>query len=120
MLPSRSRPSAYSACTRHEGRHDLLPWLTYFLSIVRQAYSELEKRFTQKAVAGPKSELVTQTILQQTGSFSLAELKAQCPSVSPQMIKKVLMALKIQGRVAVLGLVGLGASWTSGPGHSIP
>ena len=27
----------------HEGRHDLLPWLNYFLSIVKRAYRELEQ-----------------------------------------------------------------------------
>jgi hypothetical protein len=26
----------------HEGRHDLLPWLNYFLSVLRRAYRELE------------------------------------------------------------------------------
>ena len=43
--------------------------------------------------AGGKSELVRQTVLRQTGPFSLAELKAQCPSVSPPTIKKVLTKL---------------------------
>lgn len=28
----------------HQGRHDFTPWLVYFLSIVRRAYVELEKR----------------------------------------------------------------------------
>src|SRR5262249_35505934 len=28
----------------HEGRHDLLPWLNYFLAILRRAYVELETR----------------------------------------------------------------------------
>lgn len=27
----------------HEGRHDLLPWLNYFLTVLKQAYREMEK-----------------------------------------------------------------------------
>jgi Fic family protein len=27
----------------HEGKHDLIPWLSYFLAIVKRAYRELEK-----------------------------------------------------------------------------
>jgi hypothetical protein len=27
----------------HEGRHDLLPWLNYFLTILKRAYKEWEK-----------------------------------------------------------------------------
>lgn len=28
----------------HEGRHDLLPWLNYFLAVLKRAYRELERR----------------------------------------------------------------------------
>ena len=27
----------------HGGRHNLLPWLNYFLTVLKQAYRELEK-----------------------------------------------------------------------------
>lgn len=27
----------------HEGRHDLFPWLNYFLTVLKRAYRELEK-----------------------------------------------------------------------------
>jgi len=31
----------------HEGRHDLIPWLNYFLTILKRAYRELEKAAVQ-------------------------------------------------------------------------
>src|SRR5204862_856392 len=31
----------------HEGRHDLFPWLNYFLAVVRRAYREFEHRAGQ-------------------------------------------------------------------------
>jgi Fic family protein len=27
----------------HEGRHDLIPWLNYFLTVLKRAYREMEK-----------------------------------------------------------------------------
>ncbi|MFL6236281.1 MAG: hypothetical protein ACJ76N_24330 [Thermoanaerobaculia bacterium] len=27
----------------HEGRHDLLPWLNFFLAILKRAYRELDR-----------------------------------------------------------------------------
>jgi Fic family protein len=47
-LVEESRTSYYevleiSSQGWHEGRHDLIPWLSYFLAIVKRAYRELEK-----------------------------------------------------------------------------
>jgi len=38
-------------------------------------------------------------VLEQDGEFTLADLSAQLPSASPQLIKKVLSELKGEGRV---------------------
>lgn len=38
----------------HEGRHDLLPWLNYFLAVLKQAYRELAKGLTVKEGNTPK------------------------------------------------------------------
>jgi hypothetical protein len=40
----------------------------------------------------------------------LADIKAQVPSASPQLLKKVLAELKSRGRVKVTGY-GRGAHW---------
>ena len=94
----------------HDGKHDPIPWLNYFLSTVRLAYGELEKRFEKVEASGGKSELVRQTIARQTGPFSLADIRSQCPSVSTQSIKKVLQKLRKEGKVRLSGR-GRGAKW---------
>ena len=114
-LIEETKESYYEALARssrgwHEGTHDLMPWMTYFLSTIRQAYAELERRFEHVDAAGGKSVLVRQTILRQTGPFSLADLKAHCPSVSEQTIKKVLSGLRDSGKIRLTGK-GRGARW---------
>jgi Fic family protein len=94
----------------HAGKHELIPWLNYFLSTVRLAYDALEKRVEKAVGSGGKSEIVRQTIASQTGPFSLADIKAQCPSVSKQAIKKVLKKLRENGKVGLSGK-GRGARW---------
>lgn len=47
-LVEESRAEYYEALQRssegwHEGRHDLLPWLNFFLAILKRAYRELDK-----------------------------------------------------------------------------
>ncbi len=43
-------------------------------------------------------------------TITLAELKAMCPSVSVQLIKKVLAQMKAEGKVSLTGK-GRGARW---------
>lgn len=48
-LVEESREDYYDSLHRssegwHEGRHDLLPWLNYFLIVLKRAYRELESR----------------------------------------------------------------------------
>jgi Fic family protein len=47
-LVEESRAEYYDALHRgsdgwHEGRHDLIPWLSYFLAILKRAYRELDR-----------------------------------------------------------------------------
>ena len=58
-LIEESREDYYDVLQRssqgsHEGRHDLLPWLSYFLATLRRAYFELEERvgFTPSPPSG--------------------------------------------------------------------
>ena len=57
-----------------------------------------------------KSDLVRQTVLAQVEQFTLADLSAQLPSASPQLIKKILAELKREGKVRLAGR-GRGARW---------
>lgn len=95
----------------HEGKHDVLPWLNFFLSILRQAYKEFAERMenASKEIMG-KGELIQQVIFAQDGHFSLKELCVQLPGVSEQMIKKILNDLKKEKKISLQGK-GRGAKW---------
>ncbi len=95
----------------HQGRHDLFPWLNYFLTIVRRAYREFEERVGQvKSPRGAKTVLVQAAIDAFPGQFTLGELERMCPGVSRDMIRRVLRDLRRAGRVVCLGR-GPGALW---------
>jgi hypothetical protein len=48
--------------------------------------------------------------MRQPGQFTLADIQAACPSVSVQLIKKVLARLKTEERASLTGK-GRGARW---------
>jgi Fic family protein len=95
----------------HESRHDILPWLNYFLAIVRRAYVEFESRVGQvKAPRGAKTALIEAAVASLPGEFSLADLERACPGVSRDMARRVLQQLQREGRVECVGR-GPGAGW---------
>ena len=49
-------------------------------------------------------------MLAQPDSFTLAEIAAELPGVSPQLIKKVLAGLRRDGKLRLMGR-GRGAVW---------
>jgi len=99
-------------CSRdwQKGTNQILPWWTYFLGILRAAYREFEIRVTTYEARPARSELVRHTVLQQAGEFTLADIAAQVPNVSPPLVKKVLAALKADGQIELTGH-GRGARW---------
>ncbi len=95
----------------HEGRHDLLPWLNYFLAIVKRAYREFEQRVGQvQSPRGAKTALVEATIAELPDTFSLGDIERAAPGVSRDTIRQVLRRLQKTGTVACLGR-GPGATW---------
>jgi Fic family protein len=112
-----SREDYYDALYRssegwHSGRHDLLPWLGYFLSIVRRAYLGFEERAGDvRAPRGAKTRLVLDAVERFGTPFAIAELERKCPGVSRDMVRRVLRDLKAQGAVSVTGH-GPGARWS--------
>jgi len=95
----------------HEGRHDLLPWLNYFLAVLRRAYREFEERAGQvKSPRGAKTALVEAAVEGFPGEFTLSDLERACPGVSRDMVRRVLRELQRAGRVVCLGR-GPGARW---------
>lgn len=96
----------------HEGGNEIVPWWNYLLGIVRRAYVEFERRVEEFGEVG-KTDLVRSAIERLSSPFSAAEVKAQCPSVSAQLVKKVLAELKKEGRLRLKGR-GRGAKWEHG------
>jgi Fic family protein len=95
----------------HEGRHDLLPWLNYFLAVVRRGYREFEQRAGQvKTPRGAKTALIEAAIDAFPGDFTLNDLERACPGVSRDMIRRVLRDRQKAGSVTCLGR-GPGATW---------
>lgn len=93
----------------HQGRNEIVPWWNYLLTILRQGYQDFGQRI-ELADAPAKTDLVRDAIMSQEGPFTLSDIAAQCPSVSPQMVKKVLSGLKREGLVELSGK-GRGALW---------
>lgn len=99
-------------CSRkwHEGRNEIVPWWNYFLGALRRAYKEFEEQVESAETRTAKGDLIRRAVLGQVEQFTLADLAAQVPAVSPQMIKKVLAELKEEGKVRLIGK-GRGARW---------
>ena len=93
-----------------KGENEILPWWNHFLGILRHAYQDFERQMELTGDRPPKTDLVRQTVLNQVETFTLADLAAQLPAVSRQLIKKVLSQMKDEGMVQLSGK-GRGARW---------
>ncbi|MBI4499857.1 MAG: Fic family protein [Gemmatimonadetes bacterium] len=95
----------------HQGRHDVIPWITYFWGVVLAAYKEFEARVgTIRAGRGAKTDLVEQAVARRTRAFGIADIEAECPGVSREMVRRVLRGLRNAGQLQQLGR-GPGAKW---------
>jgi Fic family protein len=93
-----------------KGKNQILPWWNFFLSVVKSAYQEFGQKVESVDNRPAKSDLVRQVVLSQEGSFTLADLKAQIPVASTQLIKKVLSQMKQENKLK-LESRGRGAYW---------
>jgi DNA-binding IscR family transcriptional regulator len=81
------------------------------LSTLKNAYVEFERRVGEMASPrGSKSALVEAAIMAKDGSFTLTALERDCPSVSRDLIRRVLGELRKKGTVESIGR-GPGAAW---------
>ncbi|NJK93000.1 MAG: Fic family protein [Blastochloris sp.] len=95
----------------HEGKHDPWPYLNYILTTLKHAYQEFEERVGQvKEPKGAKTEAVRYAARTFGRPFRLSEIEEKCPSVSREMIRKVLADLKKEG-VLISSGKGVGARW---------
>lgn len=105
----------------HENAHDPMPWVGYFLSVVRAAYDEFARDLGElRDGRGMKTQLVLQAIGQMIGDFSASELHQRCPSVGVDMLRHVLRSERDAGRLQVVGR-GRGARWrkVQDPGNGV-
>jgi Fic family protein len=95
----------------HQDRHDIFPWVNYFLVSLLQAYGEFERRARSFVTPrGAKTTLVRNAVKAQAGEFSLRDILAVCPSVGREMVKLVLRKMAKEGRIKSLGK-GQSAKW---------
>ncbi len=75
------------------------------------AYKEFEQRAGHlKSSRGAKTQIVSQTILNQLGKFSISDIERECPGVSRDMIRVVFRQLKKERKIICLGK-GKSALW---------
>jgi Fic family protein len=119
-LIERTRESYYDTLYRasqdwHGSAHDPMPWVGYFLGVVRAAYDEFARDLGElRDGRGMKTQLVLQAISQMVGDFSASELHQRCPSVGVDMLRHVLRSERDAGRLQVVGR-GRGARWRKVP-----
>lgn len=95
----------------HRSRHDVMPWLHYFLSTIVSAYKEFEQRAGHlKPQRGAKTGIITRAILNQLGEFSISDIERECPGVSRDMIRVVFRQLQGEKKIICLGK-GKSARW---------
>lgn len=115
-IVEESKETYYEALHRssqgwHEGRHDLRPWLEYFLGTLIAAYKEFEARVgTISSAKGAKRELVRNAIAHLLPRFTISELARACKGISHRTLVRALEDLREDGKVRCLGK-GPHAQW---------
>lgn len=116
-LIERTAESYYDALGKstvgwHDGKHDVTPWLSYFLGIVVAACDELESRLAAVTSGrGAKAELVKQFIRSNISeTFRIEDVRRAAPGVSDVYLTKILGELRRAGAITLLGR-GRSATW---------
>jgi len=115
-ITEQSKETYYEALQKsskgwQEAKHNIEPWLCYFLGTINSAYREFEQRAGgTKAARGAKTENIIQVVNKQTGEFSISDIERLCPAVSRDMIRIVLRQLQKEKKIVCLGK-GQSARW---------
>jgi Fic family protein len=95
----------------HEGKHDIMPWLTYFWGVLIRAFKEFEDRVgTVTTGRGSKTEQIRLAVKRKVGPFSISDIEKDCPGISRDMIRKVLRKMRDEGEIRSTG-IGRNAKW---------
>lgn len=104
----------------HHGNHNPWPWLTYFVSILADAYERFEAKLSAaRNATGSKSEQARKYFLHEAPErFRFADATAALPGISPATLRAALRTLRLEGRVE--SERGAGAAWRRLPEPSGP
>ncbi|AIQ11812.1 Fic family protein [Paenibacillus durus] len=95
----------------HEGEHDILPWVEYFLFVMVKAYQRFEERIgSLDRSRGWKARQVETIIKNLTAVFSVADIEDRCPGITAPTIRNVLNRLSRDGVIENLSK-GRNARW---------
>lgn len=96
----------------HEGKHSLMPWLEYFLGVViLGAFQAFERRAgLVEGARGTKTAMVLDVISHMPGNFSIRDIQERCPTVSIDMIRRILRKERDAGKLTCTGR-GPNAQW---------
>jgi Fic family protein len=95
----------------HEGRHDARPWMSYFWGVLLAAYKEFEERVSDvRGAPGAKTALIEQAVRRRLKPFGIADIEAECPGVSRDMVRHVLRQMRARGEIEIRGR-GRTAKW---------
>ena len=115
-IVEQSKETYYESLNRsslgwHKSKHNVMPWLHYFLGTIVAAYKEFEQRAGNlKPSRGAKTGIISQAILNQVGEFSISDVERGCPGVSRDMIRVVFRQLQKEKKIICLGK-GKSARW---------
>lgn len=80
------------------------PWRNYFWGALSHAYKEFEEHVgTIELGRGAKEDRVRKEILKRMMPFSISEIENACPSISRDMVRLVLRAMKVERIIALIG-----------------
>lgn len=78
----------------HEEQHDLFPWWSFFLYVLRTAYQQLKDRVENAPKnTGSKTSLIQQFVLEQDDEFKISDILNFFPSLDREIVKKTLLKL---------------------------
>lgn len=102
----------------HDENHNLLSWWNYFLGVIKLAYQSLKDKVEFAESGDNQSSLIRQAILSFEEIFGISDIAYLHPSIYRELLKKVFVKLKSEGRIRPLGkenicLANTNALWTS-------
>lgn len=94
----------------HESKNETVPWWSFFLSIVKEAYREFDNKVSNQDSVSPKTDLIRREALSFIREFTVGEISAKLPDISIPLIKKTLSTLQKEGKLGQSGQ-GRGSKW---------